>query len=325
MSGNRLPGVRIPSVVAGQSGPEDVSQESIVVELPPSNKFAIEWPAESSVTGPVHLPVIDRPVTFSSSEGETEISEEERSSAPVKPTTRAAEDSSDAEFITPTSNMDSDNNPMEQAVSSTLPKLSRAFSMPLPSQLGNLQNPHRTSSTSDSSTSTESASLERYHELSLELADSVQMVIQTLLQLSPPQVLDPAKEQFSACSLSIPTPSMSAMFTSMKNLNYMSANMSTFSSDHQTPFAPHPKHGTSAHSHPDFDIGEMVQCVGDALSGIAAQAGVDLVLYHGDVGMKHVSVKGDESGISFTLSHVSNPYTATTCSLLMFSPRLYAR
>ena len=55
----------------------------------------------------------------------------------------------------------------------------------------------------------------------------------------------------------------------------------------------------------DFDIGELLQSVGDTLSGAAAQAGVDLVLYHGDVGMKHVSVKGDECGISYVLSHVS--------------------
>jgi len=42
------------------------------------------------------------------------------------------------------------------------------------------------------------------------------------------------------------------------------------------------------------------------LSGAAAQAGVDLVLYHGDdIGLRHVCVKGDESGISYVLSHVS--------------------
>ena len=54
----------------------------------------------------------------------------------------------------------------------------------------------------------------------------------------------------------------------------------------------------------DFDIGEMLQSVGDALSGLAAQAGVELVLYHSDVGMRHVSVRGDECGVSYSLSHV---------------------
>ena len=55
----------------------------------------------------------------------------------------------------------------------------------------------------------------------------------------------------------------------------------------------------------DFDIGEMVQSVGDLLGGLTAQAGVDLVLFHGDVGMKHFSVKADEGGVCYVLSHVS--------------------
>lgn len=189
---------------------------------------------------------------------------------------------------------------MDQAGRLAVPRLSRAFSMPLPAQLNMLQNPRRPSVSTGSPPHVvhreSSPQLEHFRELSLELADSVQMVIQTLLQLSPPQILDPAKEQFSACSLSIPTPSVSSMFTAMKNLNYMSANMSQLSSDS------HPMAEAAAQN--DFDVGEMLQSVGDALSGIAAQAGVDLVLFHSDVGMKHVAVKGDESGLSYTLSHV---------------------
>jgi len=53
-----------------------------------------------------------------------------------------------------------------------------------------------------------------------------------------------------------------------------------------------------------FDIGEMLQAVGDSLGGLAAQAGIDLVLFHQDVGMKHVAVKGDESCLSYLLSYV---------------------
>jgi osomolarity two-component system response regulator SSK1 len=132
-----------------------------------------------------------------------------------------------------------------------------------------------------------------------------------MLQISPPQLLDPAKEQFSACALSIPTPSMSAMFTTMKNLNFISANMSNLCSD---PPSPASSEGIEMDEPPllgmnvpnDFDIGEMLQSVGDSLSGAAAQAGVDLVLYHGhDIGLRHVCVKGDENGISYALSHVS--------------------
>ena len=74
----------------------------------------------------------------------------------------------------------------------------------------------------------------------------------------------------------------------------------------------------------DFDIGENLQSVGDALSGMAADVGVDLVLFHGDVGMKHIAVKGDEIGISYTLSHVSQ-YSPYLLSVLIFSPRLYVK
>ena len=131
-----------------------------------------------------------------------------------------------------------------------------------------------------------SAELEHFRELSLELADSVQMVIQTLLQLAPPHLLDLAKEQFAACAVQIPTPSISAVLTSMKNLIYMSANMSAFSSEATT--SRRAPAAARSNTYVDFDVGEMLQSVGDALSGVAAQAGVDLVLFHDDLGMRHV-------------------------------------
>ncbi len=284
--------------------------EAVVVELPSSNRFGIAWPAEP----PPHMSApSERPATMplSSSEGETDVSEEEPSETEKKPA--RTEESDDSEFVTPTHHLNSDRDPMEQAGEThAVPRISRALSMPLPSQLGPFQHPRRSAYTSPTGASfvtepvREPAHLE---ELSLELADSVQMVIQTLLQLSPPQVLDPAKEQFSACSLSIPTPSVSAMFTSMKNLNYMSANMSTFSVDPsasaQMTSIGRPKNESGSATYVDFDVAEMLQSVGYALSGVAAQAGVDLFLFHDDLGMRHIAVKGDESGISYTLSHVS--------------------
>jgi len=185
--------------------------------------------------------------------------------------------------------------------------ISRTRSMPLPSQLSQLENPHRPQlSSSFSSPIVPLAQSAHVSEISKELGDSLQMVIQTMLQISPPQVLDPAKEQFSACSLSVPTSSMSAMFTAMKNLNYISANMAAFcemgnmrAGESSTFSASRAWANTN-----EFDLGEMAQCVGDALSGLMAQSGVDSVLYHGDVGLRQVYVQGDESGISFALSHV---------------------
>ena len=83
----------------------------------------------------------------------------------------------------------------------------------------------------------------------------------------------------------------------------MSANMSTLGLYPQEPVTDSDRETTPVLD--DFDIGEILQSVGDSLSGVASQAGVDLVLFHADVGMKHVSVRGDECGISYALSHVS--------------------
>ncbi|CCM03366.1 uncharacterized protein FIBRA_05496 [Fibroporia radiculosa] len=317
MSGTRLHSVRLPSVIASQAVDEEAPGDSpVVVDLPPSSKFGFAWPTDPPP--PVGVPLATERstgVSLSSSEGETDMSEEEPS-RPTRRSTRTGE-SDESDFVTPTNLMDSDQNPLDQSDHlRPVPRLSRAFSMPLPSQLGSLMNPRRTAySPSNDNTSSAiqlPAELGHFHELSLELADSVQMIIQTLLQLSPPQVLDPAKEQFSACSLSIPTPSVSAMFTSMKNLNYMSAHMSVLSLDLplQKPVN-HRGHSPTPVVENDFDVGEMLQSVGDVLSGLAAQADVDIVLFHGDLGMKHVALRGDESGISYTLSHVVRQIIAT--------------
>lgn len=180
------------------------------------------------------------------------------------------------------------------------------FSCPVPSlppsQLSHLQHPHRQQMRSiHSNPVTPVQPTSPIDSLSVELADAFQMVIQTMLQISPPQVLESAKEQYSACSLSVPTPSMSAMFTAMKTLNYMSANLLMFYSSES---------GSLDYSEGDtkvqnvFDIGELLQGVGDTSSAIAAQAGVDLVLHYGEVDVRHVYVKGDECGIVYALLHV---------------------
>ncbi|KAH6915503.1 response regulator receiver domain-containing protein [Coprinopsis sp. MPI-PUGE-AT-0042] len=185
--------------------------------------------------------------------------------------------------------------------------------MPSPSQLSQLQHPLKPGarpSNLSSGSSSSSDDSPHVREISYELADSIQQVVQTLLQVSPPQILDMTKEQFSACSLSVPASSMSAMFTVMKNINYLSANMGGYFGEFP------PAGGTSARSAEkqpmqnseendmEFDIAEVLQCVGDSLSGTAAQVGVDLVIYHGDVSLKHVNVVGDEAGLSYAISHV---------------------
>jgi osomolarity two-component system, response regulator SSK1 len=316
MPGTRLPAVRLPCP------PDEEGRVPTpgVAELPTSSKFGFAWPAEPPpiVQAPLNS---DRAVslTRSSSEEESDHSEAGNTSG-MQSQSEQSDEGVPAPAITRLSKSDQQilTGKMDKAPS--FPRLSRAVSMPLPSRLGHLQNPRRpyhsspASNTPSSSISEVTPEHSQFHELSLELADSVQMMVQTLLQISPSQVFDPAKEQFSACSLSVPTPCMSAVFTSMKNLNYISANMAAFcaydsgrdSGELDPSFVPPTTPGAPLAIPNDFDIGELLQSVGDALSGAAAQAEVDLVLYHGDVGMKHIAVKGDECGISYALSHVSH-------------------
>ncbi|KAH7916109.1 hypothetical protein BJ138DRAFT_996252 [Hygrophoropsis aurantiaca] len=279
-------------------------------EVLSQNKFALTWPAEPPP--PIPPVVAERPPAFSSSEGESDLSGGEAVSSGEM---FSAAEQSDSFDLSPNHRFKAQPQlPSHQPEDTpSIPRLSRACSMPLPSQLQHLRNPRRNPQSPQSPPiplDDSSAYFSRFQELSLELADSVQMVVQTLLQVSPAQILDPAKEQFSACSLSVPTSCMSAVFTTMKNLNYISANMPQLCGENasqpiQIPEdPPSPSSPTSVLAVSDFDIGEMLQGVGDALSGYAAQSGVDLVLYHGDVGMKHVAVKGVECGISNALSLV---------------------
>lgn len=277
-----------------------------------SSKFAVTWPAEPSppIQSPLGHPV-ERSAVLSSSEADSDLSEREFSSID-KFSQAELSDDCDAnpnhrrgfhqQFGLP--------NPHDGC--SDIPRPSRTFLPPLPSQLEHLQNPLRSQAIlpllpiapcpSDGS---------RPHEFSLELADTVEMVVQTLLQISPGQVLDPSKEQYAAYSLSVPTSSVSGVLAAMKNLNFLSANMPELCawSGRSNPQiecdAPVSSPVTCAPiTHSDFDVGEVLQSVCDALSGCAVQRGVDLVLFHADVGLRHVAVRGEECGLSNTLMHV---------------------
>ncbi|KAG6915388.1 hypothetical protein DXG01_011760, partial [Tephrocybe rancida] len=293
MAAPMLPTVRLPTVDSG----ECMTPDGAVLEMPSSSKFSVSWPAEARTAS---TPPASERVALNFTEADSESS--------------GGESGDERGDIVEQEGGRTKAPPVTARVSGTTrsgqPRLSRALSMPLPSQLTYLRNPRRSDSTASSDEVAFMSNAYQLNELSIELADSVQTIVQTMLQVSPPQLLDPAKEQFSACSLSVPTSAMSALLTSMKHLNYISANMNGLCSAPQTPeeeelLGPPPTLS-------DFDIGEMLQSVGDSLGGAAAKAGVDLVLYHGDdIGLRHVCVKGAENGIAYALYHVRLNPTAT--------------
>ena len=213
------------------------------------------------------------------------------------------------------------------------PSFTRTFSAPLPNRIGTLRHPlspnmspHSpqnqttfsvfspttarpptdatkcSSSEASASTSPSEDIATPLQTVSLELADSLQSAIQTLLHLSPPHLLDNAKEQYSGCTVQMPVTSLSALLTSMRSLNYLSANVEALAKEEGGKEEELLSGGQTA----AFDVGELLQNVADLLSGQAAQAGVDFVLFHGDVGIKHISVHGDGEGLAYALGHVSS-------------------
>ncbi|CCA67006.1 hypothetical protein PIIN_00843 [Serendipita indica DSM 11827] len=172
-----------------------------------------------------------------------------------------------------------------------VPRFSRSFSSPLPATLGHLQRPQ----------STDGQRLAEVIEfnpaiIASEIADSAQTVIQTLLQVSPPHLLDPTKEQLSGCSLQVPTTSMSAVLTSMKMLNYLSKNLTMLASASPIPSLERPSN--------EFDVGELLQNVGDALSGVAAEAGVNLVVFQHEPKLDSSTIISDECGLIYAVTTI---------------------
>ncbi|WWD15920.1 hypothetical protein CI109_100344 [Kwoniella shandongensis] len=173
------------------------------------------------------------------------------------------------------------------------PSFTRTFSSPLPHRVGSLRHPLSPvydplgSGHAPIVVPTDPATAKLpptpLHVISLELADSLQSAIQTLLHLSPPHLLDNAKEQYSGCTVQVPATSLSAILTSMRSLNFLSAHAEQLAEGSRDELLPGAKRE-------DFDIGELLQNVADMLSGQASQKNVDFVLFHGDVGIKHVSI-----------------------------------
>lgn len=143
------------------------------------------------------------------------------------------------------------------------------------------------------------AQYDPYHSLSLELVDSLHLAMQALQYISPPQLVDNAKEQYAGCAIPIPTTTVSALLTSIRGLNYLSTNL--------VPLCEGQVNAVRVVD--DFDVGELLQNVADQLSGEAARAEVELVIFHSDMGMKHISMCGDREGIAYVLSHVGRPWS----------------
>lgn len=224
MSVSKLPAVRLTA-----EG-DCIIEDAVALDPLSSSKFSVSYAGTDGRQNPLFSPSRPEYRTLNNSSSDNEQEQQgsdEGESTDEGPAAQPPPSQPPTQPSSPTwSRRNTPQQPRTSPVQERPPAyMSRTLSMPLPSQLSQLQNPHRPGPASRlQSTPVIPASLNQsrqVRDVSIELADSIQLVIQTLLQVSPPQVLDPVKEQFSACSLSIPTSSMSALFTAMKNINYI--------------------------------------------------------------------------------------------------------
>lgn len=148
--------------------------------------------------------------------------------------------------------------------------------------------------------------------VSQEVQDAALMVITTLEQFSPSTILTNTHELLSACSIAVPIASISAINTTIKQVCYISSHLQLLArllqeGKHESTTAPSSSEIGPIRSNVsvEFDIGDLVQNVGDAMAGMAAKLDVNLILYHFDNGMHYTNVMGDEGAIRHGLLDVS--------------------
>lgn len=142
--------------------------------------------------------------------------------------------------------------------------------------------------------------------VSQEIQDVALMVITTLEQFSPAFILSNAHELLSACSLAVPIASISAINTTIRQVCHVSSHLQLLSKltnqgwNINSAQSPLPELNLQ-----EFDIGELLQNIGDALAGVASKLDVKLVIYHCDNNLHHKIVLGDEGAIRHALLNVS--------------------
>ncbi|KAG2171998.1 hypothetical protein INT43_001475 [Umbelopsis isabellina] len=136
--------------------------------------------------------------------------------------------------------------------------------------------------------------------LANEIEDATVMLISTLHYFSPSRILEGSHELLTACSIPVPIASISAINTTTKQVRYISSNLPLLA---RMSLAQNIVEDTIERStvQKEFDIGEMLQAVGDAMAGVAAKLDVKLVIYHSDNALHYTNVQGDEDVLRHTL------------------------
>ncbi|KAI8378051.1 uncharacterized protein BYT42DRAFT_614678 [Radiomyces spectabilis] len=137
--------------------------------------------------------------------------------------------------------------------------------------------------------------------VSQEIQDAALMVMTTLEQFSPATILANTHELLSACSIAVPIASITAINTTIKQVCHISSHLQLMARLLREGITAPPQHDLRSNVQTEFDTGELVQTVGDALAGMAAKLDVNLVIYHSDNGLHHTNVLGDEDAVRYGL------------------------
>ncbi|KAG0170153.1 ssk1 response regulator receiver [Apophysomyces sp. BC1015] len=130
--------------------------------------------------------------------------------------------------------------------------------------------------------------------VSQEIQDASLLVRTTLEQFSPSTILCNTHELLSTCSIPVPIVSISAISTIVKQVCYIGSHLHLLLCSEPNESA----------VQEEFDIGELVQNVSDALAGVAAKLDVHLVIYHCDNALHHTNMIGDEGSLKHALMNL---------------------
>ncbi|KAI8379072.1 uncharacterized protein BYT42DRAFT_644402 [Radiomyces spectabilis] len=138
-----------------------------------------------------------------------------------------------------------------------------------------------------------------FETIAQEIQDTAFMTTSLLDQFSPSMVLNNIHELLSACSIAIPIASISAVNTAIHQIYHVSSNLYLMSKllrqSREAMTAPADVVRSTARQ--QFDLGDLVQSIGDTMAGMALKFDVHLVVNHCDNGLYYANVLGDEGAI----------------------------
>lgn len=149
--------------------------------------------------------------------------------------------------------------------------------------------------------------------MSHEFRDVAHSALQSLRQVSPPQLMrKAATQQFSASSIALPTTSVSTLHASLKSIHHLSTHLGTIFQLLESDV----NGSTVTQVSKAFNMEELLQTVADILGGEAASMNVELVLFEERSLTTDAYVQGDKGGyrhalISVSLMSVSLPLLTT--------------